>query len=78
MTKLMDVLVEWGATAAAKDKMFLTEIMNDLHRNGFRKGGKADSMLRDWAQKLREEARPVLKPSKLRAHFNKVIGKENW
>lgn len=67
-----------NAMQAAADKMFLTEILNDLYRNGFFRGGKADTMLRDWSAELREKARPVLKPSKLRSEFNKVVGKENW
>lgn len=67
-----------SARRAAADKFFITEIINALHRHGFEQGGKAQTMLYNWAAELRERARPVLKPSKLRSEFNKISGKGNW
>ena len=61
-----------------KDKFFITEILNDLHRYGFCPGGKAETMLHDWAAELRETARPQLKASCLRRTFNAEVGTENW
>jgi len=63
---------------AKKDKMYLTEIMNDLYKNGFVQYGKADTMLRDWSKELRTKARPVLPPSKLHRMFNKEVGSQQW
>ena len=63
---------------AARDKLFLTEILNDLHRYGYVPGGKADSLLRDWSRELRELARPVLPPSRLKKTFALKIGICNW
>lgn len=67
-----------NALEAKRDKLFITEILNDLHRNGFVQGGKSDAMLTDWAKELREKARTTLQASRLRETFNKEIGKENW
>ncbi|MBW2673363.1 MAG: hypothetical protein JRD89_08130 [Deltaproteobacteria bacterium] len=63
---------------AKSDKFFITEILNDLHRNGFVEGGKASDMLRDWASELRTEARATLPASRLRKEFNKEVGAYNW
>lgn len=63
---------------AKKDKVFITEILNDLYQEGFVSGGKAETMLRDWARELREIARPELPPSRLRREFNQEIGAYNW
>jgi len=60
------------------DKLFITEILNDLHRHGYIEGDKADTMLRDWASELREEARPQLAASRLRKTFNNEVGSYNW
>lgn len=63
----------------AKDnKFYITEILNDLHRNGFIQQGKAETMLRDWAAELREKARPQLAASRLRQSFNTEVGACNW
>jgi len=65
--------------ASAKgDKLFITEILNDLYRNGFVQRGKAETMLRDWARELREKSRNELQSSKLRKVFNTEIGAYNW
>ena len=63
---------------ARDDKLFITEILNDLHRNGFVSGGKAETMLQDWAAELREKARPQLSASRLRKTFNLLVGGYNW
>jgi hypothetical protein len=63
---------------AKKYKIFITEVLNDLHRNGFAIGGKAECMLSDWAKELREECRDILPPSKLKKVFCDEVGKENW
>lgn len=63
---------------AKYDKFFITEILNNLHKNGFVVGGKAEAMLRDWAIELRDDARDQLPASRLRKTFNKEIGAENW
>ena len=63
---------------AKKDKLFITEVINDLHRNGFVRGGKAESMLRDWSRELRNEAREDLPPSRLKKVFCAEIGAQNW
>jgi hypothetical protein len=60
------------------NKFFITEILNDLHRNGFVCGGKAETMLHDWAAKLREESRIKHPASRLKKEFAKQIGLENW
>jgi hypothetical protein len=60
------------------DKFFITEILNDLHKNGFVHGGKAETMLHDWAAELREESRIKHPASRLKKEFAKQIGLENW
>lgn len=37
------------------DRIFIQEILNDLHRFGFQKHGKAQQMLHDWSRELRDE-----------------------
>lgn len=58
------------------DKFYITEILNDLHKHGFIKGGKAHSMLLDWARELRQKSR--IPPSRLKKEFVKQVGVENW
>ncbi len=60
------------------DKLFITEIINDLYRNGFVAGRKACTMLQDWAIELRESSRAQLAASRLKRTFNNEIGAENW
>lgn len=38
-----------------KDRVFIQEIINDLYKNGFARGGKAEEMLKDWSRELRVE-----------------------
>lgn len=67
------------ARAKAKDKLFITEILNDLHRHGFdASGGKARDMLHDWARELGEEARVIFPATRLRKHHAARCGAENW
>lgn len=35
-----------------KDLNYISEVMSDLNRNGFVKGGMAESMLIDWQKEL--------------------------
>ncbi len=60
------------------DKLYITEVLNDLYRNGFVRGGKAESLLRDWAIELRKESRPVLPASRLKKVFVSTVGRNNW
>jgi len=59
---------------AKTDKFFITEILNDLHKNGFVRGGKAETMLHDWAAELRADTRTSFPASKLRQKFNDEVG----
>lgn len=63
---------------AKTDKLFITEILNDLHRNGFQSGGKAETMLRDWASELRDGSRKYFPASRLRKVFNNEVGTHLW
>ncbi len=60
---------------ARNDKLFLQEIINDLHRNGFGEYGKANQMLNDWSRELRERSHLRGKTRKVHA---KLCGRENW
>ena len=60
------------------DKLFITELTNDLHRHGFVRGGKAETMLHDWSAELREKARINFPVSKLKKIHNKICGPLNW
>ena len=62
---------------AKEDKFFITEILNDLYKNGFIPQGKAETMLKDWATELRERTRPVMSASKLKKTFAKEVGIKN-
>lgn len=57
------------------DKLFVTKILNDLHRHGFH-GGKAKEMLHHWARELRVGT--SFPRSRLKAVFSKLIGKNYW
>ena len=63
---------------SATDKLFITEILNDLYRHDFVRGGKAEVMLRAWAWELRDEARVSFPASRPKRVFTAEIGKENW
>ena len=57
------------------DRLFVQEIINDLHKNGFVKGGKADQMLNDWSLELRNETQMK---GKTKRTFKEVVGIENY
>ena len=60
------------------DKLFITEILNDLYRNGFVHGGKAERMLCDWSHELKNKSRVFHSTSRLKKCFAKIIGLQNW
>jgi hypothetical protein len=61
------------------DKFFITELINDLHRNGFVRGGKAETMLHDWSRELKRDIKTTkLPPSRLHKCFNDEVGAYNW
>jgi len=62
----------------ARDKLYITEVINDLERNGYQQGGKAQTMLRDWARELREEARTAYPATRIRKYHAAHCGCENW
>lgn len=59
-----------------EDCLFLAEILNDLHVNGFIKGGKADTMLKDWKHELQTMAN--FPKTRQRAVHARLCGAENW
>ena len=61
---------------SGSDALFITEIMNDLHKNGFTPYGKADTMLRDWKWTL-EGAANFSKTNQRKVHAAHC-GQENW
>ena len=62
---------------SSREVLFLTEILNDLHRNGWQGGsGKAATMLKDW--KAEFERKSSFPKSKLRDVFNEKVGAYNW
>jgi len=67
-----------GTTYTVYDKFFITELINDLHRNGFVHGGKAETMLHDWSRDLRERSRSHMPASRLKTMFDEIVGKSNW
>jgi hypothetical protein len=78
LKKMIKDLEKAELAKAKQDKLFITEILNDMHRNGYIHGGKAETMLRDWAKELRENARNVLPASRLRKIHAKEVGAANW
>jgi len=60
------------------DKLFITEIINDLHRNGFVRNGKAETMLHDWARELKDESRIHHPASRLKRVHAELVGSYNW
>ena len=64
--------------ADAKDKLYITELINDLHRNGFVPHGKAWEMLHVWSRELKGKARNSFPASKLRRTHADWVGKEHW
>lgn len=57
------------------DALFIQEIINDLERYGYSRGGKAYQMLRDWSAELRDEA---YMNGRRKKEFIKQIGVDNW
>lgn len=58
-----------------KDRLFIQEIINDLERHGYVRGGKAQTMLYDWSRELRRNA--CLTGRTKRVHAD-IVGKENY
>lgn len=65
-------------TKDGTDKLYMTEILNDIHRNGYQRGGKADEMLHDWAKELKDNARASFPASRIRKVHAEVCGANNW
>ena len=65
-------------TESGLDKLFITEILNDLHRNANTRGCKAQEMLQDWAAELREKSRKDFPASRLKRTFIKEVGSAQW
>jgi len=59
---------------ATEDRLFLQEIINDLEKNGYVRGGKAQTMLRDWSATLRSKA-PRTRGKLKRVHAE-LVGRE--
>lgn len=66
------------AATSKTNKLFITELLNDLHRHGFVRGGKAETMLHDWASELREDTRTNFPASRLKKTFHKEVGHDLW
>lgn len=60
---------------AVEDRLFIQEIITDLERHGYVKGGKAQTMLHDWSRELKEKA-PRMK--NIRRTHAKLCGVNNW
>lgn len=66
-------------TPAANDKMFIQDILNDLHRQGVdlnNGGNKAAQMLKDWSSELTTKA-PVMR-GKTKLFHALIVGKVNY
>lgn len=64
--------------SATEAKLFLTEIINDLHRHGFERGGKAEAMLHDLARDARKMASAEFPASRLRQVHADLCDRRNW
>lgn len=53
------------------DRLFLQEIINDLEKNGYVRGGKAQTMLHDWSRELRDRT-PGMRGNTRRIHAAEV------
>jgi hypothetical protein len=71
-------IAQYRSTSILDDKLFITEILNELHTNGFQRGGKAEDLLHYWAAELRKDARSGMPASRLKKTFIKKVGRENW
>lgn len=56
-----------------KDRLFIQEIINDLEKNGYGRGGKARQMLIDWSAELKRNS--GLTGRTKRVH-SELVGKE--
>lgn len=66
-------------TPAANDKMFIQEILNDLHKQGINLnngGNKAVQMLKDWSSELTTKA-PAMR-GKTKLFHALIVGKVNY
>lgn len=57
------------------DRLFIQEIINDLERNGYQQGGKAQQLLRDWSKELRDKSHLNGKTKKV---FKETVGAYLW
>lgn len=57
------------------DRLFIQEIINDLERNGYSQGGKAETMLKDWSRELRDKTH--MKGKTKRVH-KELVGSYIW
>lgn len=57
------------------DRLFIQEIINDLKKNGYSRGGKADTMLIDWSSELKNKS--GLRGRTKRVHAE-LVGKEHY
>ena len=60
---------------ALTDRLFIQEIITDLERNGYVRGSKAQTMLRDWSRELKQKAPRV---KNLRRTHAELVGPEHW
>lgn len=63
------------------DKLFITEICNDLARRGEVSNGemsKADTLLKDWSRELRNKCRTIFPATRLKKVFAEKVGIRNW
>jgi hypothetical protein len=63
----------------ANDKMFIQEILNDLHRQGINLndgGNKAVQLLKDWSRELTTKA-PVMR-GRTKWFHALIVGKQNY
>ena len=63
---------------ALQDKLFITEVINDLYRGGRAGGWKADEMLVDWARELKNKCRTIFPASRLKKVHAETCGANNW
>jgi len=62
-----------------EDKLFIQEIINDLEKKGYQRGGKAQQMLRDWSSEKSatyKEKTGIRIQTKKR--FAEIVGRYLW
>jgi hypothetical protein len=62
---------------ASSEYLFLTEILNDLHKHGFQEDGKAATMLKDWRNEFRRSGLSFPKTKQKQVHME-VCGPGLW